>query len=582
MGQRLKQYVCSRVLEVLNWKSKPNDILPAILSSNLTLGKLQNTHTEFYLPLTPLQHELNVEANLSDAKNIPPDNVICNVYETTIKKDINIVFQINKNIFIKDILQEVSSDPVLWKKSLLENHLSHSPKKKVIVEYSSPNIAKPFHMGHLRSTIIGNFIANIHEFLSHDVVRINYLGDWGTQFGLLQVGLDLCEYSEAMIKQNPMQALYKAYVEANKKAESDPAIAARARESFQSLEEGNTEILKKWEVFRNYTVQELQTVYQRLGVYFDEYNWESMYSAKEISDLLQSLENRGLLKTDSDGKKVVEINQERRIPIIKSDGSTLYLTRDIAAAVDRYRKHNFTEMLYIVDNAQTDHFTALFGVLSQMQLPWAPSLKHIKFGRIRGMSTRRGSVVFLKDILDETRDIMSTKQQETHTTKVHLNEDTEGTTDILGISAVIINDLKQRRQRDYEFDWNRALQVQGDTGVKLQYTHCRLVSLERNCGVSLPGECDPSVLQEPEAVLLVKNIARFEEVIMKSYSELEACVLVNYLLRFCNLINRALEVLQVKNEDIHIGSQRLLLFHSSRVVLNEGMKIVGLQPLSQM
>lgn len=177
---------------------------------------------------------------------------------------------------------------------------------------------------------------------------------------------------------------------------------------------------------------------------------------------------------------------------------------------------------------------------------------------------------------------MATKQQESHTTKVLLGENNERTADILGTSAVIINDLKQRRKRDYEFDWNRALQVQGDTGVKLQYTHCRLCSLEKNSGATLPLECDSSVLQEREAVLLVKNIARFNEVIMKTYEDLEACILVNYLLQFCNLINSAFEVLQIKNEDVHIGSQRLLLFHSSRIVLNQGMKILGLQPLQQM
>ncbi|PNF23769.1 hypothetical protein B7P43_G16828 [Cryptotermes secundus] len=437
-------------------------------------------------------------------------------------------------------------------------------------------------MGHLRSTIIGNFTANILEFLSHKVVRINYLGDWGTQFGLLQVGLDMCDYSETMIKQNPLQLLYQAYVEANKRAEIDPSVSARAREAFCSLERGNTDNMKKWQLFRSYTEQELQHVYQRLGIRFDEYRWESQYSGKQISSILHLLETRGLLKNESDGKKVVEINEQWRVPVIKSDGSTLYLTRDIAAALDRYDQHNFTEMLYVVDISQTDHFAALFGVLSSMQLPWASSLKHIKFGRIRGMSTRKGSVVFLSDILDEIRDIMATKQQESHTTKVLLGENNERTADILGTSAVIINDLKQRRKRDYEFDWNRALQVQGDTGVKLQYTHCRLCSLEKNSGATLPLECDSSVLQEREAVLLVKNIARFNEVIMKTYEDLEACILVNYLLQFCNLINSAFEVLQIKNEDVHIGSQRLLLFHSSRIVLNQGMKILGLQPLQQM
>jgi arginyl-tRNA synthetase len=271
-------------------------------------------------------------------------------------------------------------------------------------------------MGHLRSTIIGNFIANLLEFLSHKVIRLNYLGDWGTQFGLLQVGLEMCGYSEALIKENPMQLLYKAYVEANKKAEIDSSISAKAKEAFHSLEEGNMENMKKWKLFRYYTEQELRYVYQRLGICFDEYKWESEYSAKDIGSILHSLEERGILKTENDGKKVVEINQQWCMPLVKSDGSTLYLTRDIAAALDRYEHHKFTEMLYVVDNAQTDHFIALFGILSSMQLPWAASLKHVKFGRIRGMSTRKGSVVFLTDILDEVRDIMAKKQQQSHST----------------------------------------------------------------------------------------------------------------------------------------------------------------------
>jgi arginyl-tRNA synthetase len=271
-------------------------------------------------------------------------------------------------------------------------------------------------MGHLRSTIIGNFIANLLEFLSHKVVRLNYLGDWGTQFGLLQVGLEMCGYSEASIKQNPMQLLYQAYVEANKKAESDSSVSARAREAFHCLEEGNVENMNKWKLFRHYTEQELRCVYQRLGICFDEYKWESEYSAKEIGSVLHLLEARGILKPESDGRKMVEINQQWCVPLMKSDGSTLYLTRDIAAALDRYDHHKFTEMLYVVDNAQTDHFAALFGILSSMQLPWAASLKHVKFGRIRGMSTRKGSVVFLTDILDEVRDIMAKKQQESRST----------------------------------------------------------------------------------------------------------------------------------------------------------------------
>nr|CAD7429350.1 unnamed protein product [Timema monikensis] len=437
-------------------------------------------------------------------------------------------------------------------------------------------------MGHLRSTIIGNFISNLHEHLGGKVVRINYLGDWGTQFGLLQVGLNMSNYTDEMIKHNPIQLLYQAYVTANQAAQNDSALGAKAREIFKSLEEGSFADIKKWENYRKYTVDELQRIYKRLGVTFDEYEWESMYSTVQIKSVLDQLEEKGILKSEEDGRKVVNLDNNRRATLVKSDGTTLYLTRDIAAALHRYGRHSFDRLLYVVENGQNDHFTALMGTMKQMDLPWAERMRHVKFGRIRGMSTRKGSVVFLKDVLDETRDLMHKKQLESPNTRIDLRSADDTTSDILGVSAVIVNDLKQKRQRDYEFDWNKALQLQGDTGTKLQYTHCRLYSLEQNCGAQLPTECDPSVLQETEAVLLVVEVARFDEVLNKSHEELEACVLVSYLFRLCNLTNQAFKVLRIKDQDPHIASQRLLLFHSSRRVLQQGMNILGLKPLNEM
>nr|CAD7440235.1 unnamed protein product [Timema bartmani] len=415
--------------------------------------------------------------------------------------------------------------------------------EKVSIAVSSPNIAKPFHMGHLRSTIIGNFISNLHEHLGGKVVRINYLGDWGTQFGLLQVGLNMSNYTDEMIKQNPIQLLYQAYVTANQAAKNDSALGAKAREIFQSLEEGSFADIKKWENYRNYTVDELQRIYKRLGVTFDEYEWESMYSTVQIRSVLDQLEEKGILKLEEDGRKVVNLNNNRQATLVKSDGTTLYLTRDIAAALHRYGRHSFDRLLYVVENGQNDHFTALMGTMKQMDLLWAERMRHVKFGRIRGMSTRKGSVVFLKDVLDETRDLMHKKQLESPS---------------------------------------------------------MLYSLEQNCGAQLPTECDPSVLQETEAVLLVIEVARFGEVLNKSHEELEACVLVSYLFRLCgrmgqgitlavdwsvdegNLTNQAFKVLRIKDQDPHIASQRLLLFHSSRRVLQQGMNILGLKPLNEM
>nr|CAD7395556.1 unnamed protein product [Timema cristinae] len=408
-------------------------------------------------------------------------------------------------------------------------------------------------MGHLRSTIIGNFISNLHEHLGGKVVRINYLGDWGTQFGLLQVGLNMSNYTDEMIKHNPIQLLYQAYVTANQAAENDSALGAKAREIFKSLEEGSFADIKKWENYRKYTVDELQRIYKRLGVTFDEYEWESMYSTVQIKSVLDQLEEKGILKSEEDGRKVVNLDNNRRATLVKSDGTTLYLTRDIAAALHRYDRHSFDRLLYVVENGQNDHFTALMGTMKQMDLPWAERMRHVKFGRIRGMSTRKGSVVFLKDVLDETRDLMHKKQLESPS-----------------ISTAEEGEIKVR------------ISLQGDTGTKLQYTHCRLYSLEQNCGAQLPTECDPSVLQETEAVLLVVEVARFDEVLNKSHEELEACVLVSYLFRLCNLTNQAFKVLRIKDQDPHIASQRLLLFHSSRRVLQQGMNILGLKPLNEM
>lgn len=314
-----------------------------------------------------------------------------------------LLFHLNKNQCVKKII---------------ENGVSHvaidgpnSRTERIVVEYSSPNIAKPFHLGHLRSTIIGNCIANLNDFVGNTVTRINYLGDWGTQFGFVQLGVDSLGITEEEMKKEPIKLLYRAYVHANKLAEEDAAFSEKARKIFSDLESGESpEDLRKWENFRRFTIEELAQTYQRLGVCFDEYNWESSYDVKKVSDVIRLMEWGGILSIDEEGRKVVALSETRNIPIIKSDGSTLYIARDIAAALDRYEKHGFERMYYVVDNAQTDHFVSMFKILKKMGIPWAERLEHIKFGRIKGMSTRKGSAVFLKDILDETGAVMRENQ----------------------------------------------------------------------------------------------------------------------------------------------------------------------------
>lgn len=361
------------------------------------MGCLQNDKfANMCLSLEMLQKHLGI-SNCNDILAMKPDNVISRIHLGNDRANRIISFDIDRNIFIKDVLENITIPD-----------RSMEPKK-IVVEYSSPNIAKPFHLGHLRSTIIGNFVANLAEYLGNSVTRINYLGDWGTQFGMLKIGVELANLTKEQIKADPLNMLYNAYVNASKLAEKDVNIRESARKIFMKLEKGETDGIENWKDYKQYTIQELDTVYKRLGVKFDTYNFESMYSAKDIQNVISLLEAKKIIHLDSGGKKVAMI-QDKPIPLVKSDGSMLYLTRDIAAALDRYSKYKFDQMLYIVDNTQSEHFNALHDVLFQMDLPWAGRIKHIKFGRIRSMSTRKGTAVFLKDILNEAQDIMKKNQ----------------------------------------------------------------------------------------------------------------------------------------------------------------------------
>ncbi|XP_015585700.1 probable arginine--tRNA ligase, mitochondrial [Cephus cinctus] len=540
--------------------------------SHLTLKHNPPDRTySFQLPLRTKQY--NLEDEVRNFDKIPSDDFMQYVgpSETKVKKVAS--FHIPRNEFIKELLESNFH-------SVKPPSFSNNPQT-VVIDFSSPNIAKPFHVGHLRSTIIGNVIANLNDFLNNRVRRINYLGDWGTQIGFVQLGLNMSNISEETIKNEPIQSLYKAYVHANKMAEKEPQIADQAREIFRQLELGNNTNIEQWETFKKYTVDELKKTYSRIGITFDEYHWESMYNADKLKTLISKMENLKLLVNDDQNRKVVRVNDEKDIPVIKSDGSTLYITRDIAAAIDRFERYNFDNMYYVVDNSQTNHFTNLIYILNKMQLPWANRLKHVKFGKLRGMSTRKGTAVFLKSILDESRIVMKEKQMQSPTTKVSLDEN-DSSAEILGISAIIINDLKQKRQRDYDFDWNTLSDMKGDTGVRLQYVHCRLVSLEENCGAKLVSECDPSVLQEPTVDDLITDIGRFDEIIFRAHQELEPHILVNYLLRLSHTINKALKVLQIKHMPSDIGSQRLLLFHSAKNVLAQGLRLLGITPMNKM
>lgn len=351
----------------------------------------------FVLPLKTKDYNL-----INEIKNI--NNNLEKSFDNVIIKDNIIYFHILRNKYIKKILESncFGITPPL----LTDNN------KNIIVEFSSLNIAKPFHIGHLRSTIIGNCIANLNSFLHNQVTKINYLGDWGTQFGYIYLGMKLAKIDNIEIQTNPIKTLYNVYVDANKLAENNPDMKEEAKKIFQQLELRDNVIHKNWETIKQFTVLELEKIYKRIGIIFDQYDWESMYTIKNINEIINTMEEMKLLKLDNYNRKVIYINEKKSVPILKSDGTTLYLSRDIAAAIDRFEKNKFDTMYYIVENGQSDHFTNLIQILNKMKLSWADRLKHVKFGRITGMSTRKGQVIFLEDILNKAKEIMRQKQLE--------------------------------------------------------------------------------------------------------------------------------------------------------------------------
>lgn len=315
----------------------------------------------------------------------------------------NLIFHLNQPALIGGILTAATENPSDYR-------LTEEPKENIIVEYSSPNIAKPFHIGHLRSTIIGNFIANVFATYGHNVTRVNYLGDWGTQFGFLKLGMEMSGLSDEEVAKDPIKHLFNAYVQANRMAESDPEFATKAREVFSQMENGELPDLEAWRQYREYTVKEMEQVYGRLGVRFDVYAWESDYRKVNILNQLDLLRKSGYLQVEADGKETFVLDEDVRRPILKSDGSTLYLTRDVAAVVDRQERYKFDRMYYVAGNEQHQHFDSLFKIAKKIGVPNADKLYHVKFGKVEKMSTRKGNVVFLSDILDEIQDLMYNKQ----------------------------------------------------------------------------------------------------------------------------------------------------------------------------
>ena len=453
--------------------------------------------------------------------------------------------------------------------------------KKILIDYSSPNIAKPFHIGHLRSTIIGEALARICEFSGYEAIRVNHLGDWGTQFGMVLSAWSR-NPNEEELRKRPIGYLLELYIGYNKLAAEDKTYQEQAREWFKKLEAGDRTAVELWERFRNLSLEEFKKVYQRLGIEFDYYWGESFYNDK-MEGALEKLKRLGLLERGEGDVEMVRVSEEMPPVLLrKSDGATLYATRDLAAAIYRFEKFEPEELLYVVGKPQELHFRQLFLLLEKMGYAWSGRLRHIKFGHIQGLSTRRGEVVFLEQVLDEARDRAREKIEENIALgKLDADTDREMLAEQIGISALLVNDFKNRRERDLAFDWDQVLNFDGETGPYLQYTHARIAGILRKAGKAPEENVNFGLLNEPEARELLKHLARFPETALLARKEYEPFLICNYLFELTGVFN------QFYNRHRVLGSgeaeaARLLLVECVRMVLAQGLKLLAVKPLERM
>uniref|UniRef100_A0A8C0EMB5 Probable arginine--tRNA ligase, mitochondrial n=1 Tax=Bubo bubo TaxID=30461 RepID=A0A8C0EMB5_BUBBB len=542
-----------------------------------------------------------LRCGLSKVLDLPPENLIKSISAVPVSKKRRVAdFQLS----IASVTEDSSSDCLapglhlqaqkLAERTVLQQVLkdgseygvkselfSTVPKQKAVIEFSSPNIAKKFHIGHLRSTIVGNFIANLKVALGHEVIRMNYLGDWGMQFGLLGVGFQLFGNKEKL-KTSPLQHLFEVYVQINKAAE-DENTKKLAKDFFRKLEEHDEQTLSLWKQFRDFSIDEYIRIYKRLGVHFDEYSGESFYQEKS-KEVLKMLENKGLLQKTIKGTGIVDLSEKKDLSsfstVMRSDGTSLYITRDLAAAIDRMNKHNCDSMIYVTGKSQSNHFQHLFQILKLMGYDWVERCQHVSFGLVQGMKTRRGEVIFLEDVLNEVRSRMLQNMASAKTTKEI--EDPMETAEKVGLAALIIQDFQGLLSSDYQFSWDRALQSRGDTGVFLQYTHARLHSLEQMHGNEQLTHINVACLQEPDAISVLQHLLRYDEVLYRSSQDLQPKHIVSYLLTLSHLAAVAHKTLPVKGSTPELAQARLCLFQAARSVLANGMKLLGITPVTQM
>lgn len=484
-------------------------------------------------------------------------------------------FTVNASEFAKNIVEEVLIKKAEYGRSNI------GLGKKTIVEYSSVNIAKPFHMGHIRSTMIGESLHRIYKFLGYDTVAINHLGDYGTQFGKLIVAYKLWGDKD-VIESDPIPELLKIYVRFHEAAETNPGLEDEARAWFTKLENGDEEAVALWTLFKDMSLKVFNRVYEKLGVTFDSYAGESFYSDK-MPAVVNELREKGIVEK-SEGAEIVNLEPYGLTPalITKKDGSSLYLTRDLAAAKYRKATYDFDKNIYVVGSAQKLHFQQWIKIVELLGYDWYKDCVHVEFGMVSleegALSTRKGNVVFLEDVLDkaveQTLEIINEKNPNL--------ANKEEVAKQIGIGAVVFQELYTSRTKDYAFSLEKTLSFEGETGPYVQYTHARACSVLKKVDLNALEPSDYNALTDAASKDVVRLLSKFGENVILAHKNYEPHTIARYTVELAQAFNRFYHDNAILVDDASVKSARVSLVHAVKIVLESALDLICLKAPEQM